>query len=90
MPRTFGKQPIREVVWRAGYTHAEFADELGIKPRSHVFSAMGGVVPPSDELRQAASTFLGVPLADLFTAESLAEVCRPLPPGLRRKSAAQR
>ncbi|SDY97808.1 hypothetical protein SAMN05661080_05184 [Modestobacter sp. DSM 44400] len=43
MPRTFGEQPIREVVWRAGYTHAEFADELGIKPRSHVFSAMGAL-----------------------------------------------
>ncbi|SDY15257.1 hypothetical protein SAMN05661080_02481 [Modestobacter sp. DSM 44400] len=51
---------------------------------------MGGVVPPTDELRQAASKLLRVPLSDLFTAESLAEVCRPLPPGLRRKSAAQR
>ncbi len=71
-------------------TLAEFADEIGIKPRSHVLTAMKGVVPPSVELRRQAPEYLGVPLENLFTHDALAEVCRPLPRSLRRKSAGQR
>jgi len=84
--RNFGIQPIRDVVWRKGYTIAEFADLSGIEPRSHVNGAVRGYVPPSEELRAFAPRFLGVPLEDLFTAESLSQVCRPLPPSLRRRS----
>lgn len=88
--RKFGPQPIREIVWRRGYTHNEFADLLAIHPGTHVRSALQGFVPPNEELRRLAPAFLNVPLEDLFTAESLAAVCRPLPPGLRRKSAVTR
>lgn len=86
--RNLGLQPGREVVWRAGYTLAEFADLIGIQPTSHVGLALRGYVPPSEELRRVAPAFLGVPLQDLFTTESLAETCRPLPPSLRRRSRA--
>lgn len=86
--RNLGLQPGRNVVWRAGYTLAEFADLIGIQPSSHVGMALRGYVPPNEELRRVAPAFLGVPLEELFTAESLAETCRPLPPSLRRKSKA--
>lgn len=86
MPRSLGPQPGREVIWRRGYTIAEFADLIGIQPSSHVGLALRGYVPPSEELRRVAPAFLGVQLDELFTAEALAETCRPLPPSLRRKS----
>ncbi len=84
--RNFGAQPIRDIVWRRGYTHSEFAALTGIEPRSHVNGAIRGYVPPSEELRVIAPKILGVPLEELFTAEALAQVCRPLPPSLRRRS----
>lgn len=79
MPRSFGKQPIRDVVWRQGFTHTEFSNTIGVEPRSHVRAAMSGTVPPSEALRLLAPIYLGVPLTELFTAEALAEVCRPSP-----------
>jgi hypothetical protein len=86
MARNFPLQPIRDVVWSKGYSHAEFAELLGIKPVSHVGLAMRGLVPPNEELRRLAPEFLGVPLEELFTPDALAATCRPLARGLRRKS----
>jgi ribosome-binding protein aMBF1 (putative translation factor) len=73
----FGPQPIREAVWRAGMTHSEFTDKLQIQPSSHVRLAMRGACPPSEELRQRAPFVLGIPLDELFTAESLAVTKQP-------------
>lgn len=84
--RNFGLQPIRDVVWRKGYSHTEFAAMTGIEPRAHVNGAIRGYVPPSEDLRRIAPAILGVPLEELFTAEALAQVCRPLPKSLRRRS----
>ncbi len=76
-PTRFGPQPIREVVWRRGITHADFAAQMNIRPMSHVRHAMAGVCPPSEELRQRASYVLNVPVRDLFTQESLAAIRQP-------------
>jgi transcriptional regulator with XRE-family HTH domain len=84
--RNFGLQPIRNTVWRKGYTHTEFAAMTGIEPQSHVIGAIRGYVPPSEDLRKIAPAILGVPLDELFNADALAEVCQPLAPGLRRRS----
>jgi transcriptional regulator with XRE-family HTH domain len=83
--RNFGTQPIRNAIWRKGYTHTEFAAMTGIEPRSHIIGAISGAVPPSEDLRKLAPAILGVPLEELFTAESLAQVCQPLKPALRRR-----
>lgn len=73
----FGPQPIRDEVWRAGMTHTEFIDKMQIRPSSHVRLAMNGVSPPSEELRQRAPYVLGLPIEQLFTAESLTTVHQP-------------
>ncbi len=73
----FGPQPIRDAVWQAGYTHAEFRDLTGITPSSHVWLAMAGRCPPNPELRRIAPRVLGVPLERLFTPEALAAVHHP-------------
>jgi hypothetical protein len=86
MPRKFGPQPIREIVWKKGYSHAEFSELTGISPFRHVTAAMNGVVPPNEELRRLAPQLLSVPLEELFTPDSLAETCRPWNRGLRRRS----
>jgi transcriptional regulator with XRE-family HTH domain len=83
--RNFGTQPIRNAIWRKGYTHTEFAAMTGIEPRSHIIGAISGAVPPSEDLRKLAPAILGVPLEELFNADSLAEVCHPLAPSLRRR-----
>ncbi len=67
----FGPQPIREVIWRAGYSHQEFAEMSGVRPISHVRLALSGYCPPSAELRRAAARLLRVPIEQLFTSESL-------------------
>jgi hypothetical protein len=73
----FGPQPIRDAVWRAGWTHAAFRDLTGIKPSGHVAMAMNGRCPPNAELRRVAPQLLGLPLDQLFTPETLARVHQP-------------
>ena len=73
----FGPQPIRDAVWAAGWTHAAFRDLTGIKPSGHVAMAMDGRCPPNTELRRVAPMLLGLPLDQLFTAESLAGIHQP-------------
>ena len=73
----FGHQPIREAVWRAGYTHGEFADLLGVYPKTHVQSAMYGICPPSPKMRRASVQLLKMPLESLFTEDALAAIYHP-------------
>jgi hypothetical protein len=73
----FGPQPIREYVWREGWTHGEFAELSGVRPYAHVTQAMAGKCPPSPALRKAAVELLGMPLQVLFTSEAIATTYRP-------------
>lgn len=85
----FGPQPIREEVWRAGWTHSEFSELTGISPTVHVRLAMSGKCPPNPELRRVAPILLGLPLEKLFTAESLATTFIPKRGRVRPKAVAQ-
>ncbi len=73
----FGPQPIRDAVWRAGYTHSEFRELTGIRPSSHVWLAIVVRCPPSADLRRMAKRILGLPLGQLFTDEALSSVHQP-------------
>ncbi len=73
----FGPQPIREYVWREGWTFGEFAELTGVRPYAHVTQAMAGKCPPCPAFRKAAVELLGLPLPVIFTEDALAATYRP-------------
>ncbi len=75
--RRFGNQPIRDYVWRTGWSLQEFAELSGVRPVTHVIQAMEGRCPASPALRRAATEMLQLPPEVLWTADSLATVYRP-------------
>lgn len=69
--RTFGKQPIQDIIINDGRTVRGFVRMLkGDQP--HALLAISGRVPPSTEIRAELSAKLGVPIETLFTKEALA------------------
>lgn len=65
-------QPIRRVLTAQGYGVTAFIDATGIRPSSHVQSAINGRAYPSQELRRIAVELLGVPLEELWEPDALA------------------
>ena len=79
----YGDQPAVEVIYDQRWTYTRLALELGVTHK-HLYAACRGVTTPSDVLRKRLPEVLGVPLADLYTAESLTAVPQVKGPGRRQ------
>ncbi len=82
--RTFGFQPIQDVIINDGRTYRGFVRTLK-SDQAHAILAIAGRVPPSPELRAELAARLGVPIELLFTKEALAATYSPQ---MRRKRVA--
>jgi transcriptional regulator with XRE-family HTH domain len=68
----FGFQPIREVLFTRRIYQTTVAKDLGVT-FGHLRRAVTGRCRPNNTLRKKLPEYLGVPLTDLFTADSLAK-----------------
>lgn len=83
----FGPQPVREALVAERWTVPAAARRIGV-PANHLKSAVHGRTAPSPVLREQLPALLGVPLAQLFTAEALATEFNPrVGPGSRARQA---
>lgn len=65
----FGRQPIAQVLHEQRWQIKRFADEHGLS-YNHLFNVVSGRVAASRELQGILPSILGVPVEELFTAES--------------------
>lgn len=86
----YGPQPARAVVSARGSSPERVAFAIGVKV-NHLRFALEGRVRPGAAVRERLPAYLGLPLEELFTAESTAEPygarSAPPAPGPRRRGA---
>jgi transcriptional regulator with XRE-family HTH domain len=76
--QSFGKQPFVDIIKKRGHSCVSVARQTGLH-WGHLVGVGHGDTPPSPDVRERLSAFLGMPETKLFTARALAAKYRVSP-----------